>query len=222
MSFSAKLACILVLSALAIHPLLVAAPSPATGAHPSVQQPEEETYNERYMRLRKAIRRGSEEVERLLETSNPAAAEAAVKKWEAEIDQIETLAGFGFRERIKIGDHHFEQGNKTEALRLYRSAKPDSWCGNCQFGQRYRRATRVARVYDSCGCFPASFLLYLKLLPDAMFFGGVISLLWKLWYSWAASILPPALLALLVVLAMRRITRSSRSRKSQSGSQDSK
>ena len=182
MSSLARLACILLLLVLSAGRLCAADPKPATkGLPPRPQQPKVWS-DARQRQQRINYCRAWDEVKGSLKNGDLKTAETAVIKWEPEFDEMYGFGDFGFRMRMKIGEAYLRRGNKVEAMRLFRQAKPSSNCGLCFDMQEYSRSTRIARIHKSRGEFSQAITMYFDTLPDRIIFGDISrSNVWPAW-----------------------------------------
>lgn len=142
-------------------------------------------------------------IEKLIKEGKLVAAEQMIKKYEPKYALKWSVGRFGFDTRIQIGQAYLEKGNKKEALRLFKAARPGGGCGNCIAAQHISKSIRVARIYDSRLNFPASFLTYINALPSTRLGGGLGRILWGLIYSGSVTFIP-VLILIVVVRSIRR------------------
>jgi hypothetical protein len=143
-----------------------------------------------YLRERQEYYEATAAVEELVQAGKLQEAEEAVERLEPQYAGKWAVGAFGFRTRMQIAQVYLDRGDRKEAMRLFKAAKPGGGCGNCMASQHVRRNIQVARIYESRLNFPAAFAAYLGALSGTSLGGGSPRVLLGLAYSGGATLLP--------------------------------
>ncbi|MHC4120292.1 MAG: hypothetical protein ACYSWO_22590 [Planctomycetota bacterium] len=130
------------------------------------------------------------DVEQLIKAGKLEEAERAVERYEPKYAHKWSVGRFGYGTRMQIAQAYLDRGDRREALRLFKAAKPGGGCGNCMASQHVRRNIRVARIHESRFNFPAAFASYLGAIPSTALGGGFLHVLVGLTYSGAITLAP--------------------------------
>ena len=173
-----------------------------TNASITAVQSEEDAYIREYEEHDAAIR----QVHELIKAGRLKEAEKAVEQIEPNYARKWSMGRFGYGTRMEIAQVYLDQGDKAQAMRLFKAAKPGGGCGNCMASQHVHRNIRIARLHESRLNFPAAFLSYLDALPSTSLGGGFFRVVWGLGYT-AAVTITPVVAVLLFVRHRRRQAR---------------
>ena len=143
-----------------------------------------------------------EEVHSLIQADKLQEAEEAVKRNEPKYAHKWSVGRFGYGPRMEIGEAYLARGDRENALRLFRDAKPGGGCGNCMASQHVHRNIRIAHLYETRLNFPAAFVAYLGVLPSTALGGGFFRIVLGLLYSGSVTLAP--FVALVLFLRYRR------------------
>jgi hypothetical protein len=144
-----------------------------------------------------------EDVRGLIQAGRLNEAERAIDGYELRFAKTSNADTFRYSPRIEIGDAYLERGEPTEAIRLFRSASPAGWCGNCLASQRVEKSVRIAMVHQSQLNFPAAFASYLGALPSTALGGGLFRIIAGLLYSGTVTIAPFVVAGYFLARSMR-------------------
>jgi hypothetical protein len=144
-----------------------------------------------------------EDVQGLIRAGRLNEAEKAIGGYELRFAKTSNADTFRYSPRIEIGDAYFERGEPTEAIRLFRSASPAGWCGNCLASQRVEKSVRIAMVHQSQLNFPAAFASYLGALPSTALGGGLFRIIAGLLYAGTVTIAPFGVAGYFLARSMR-------------------
>ncbi|MBI5115940.1 hypothetical protein HZA56_05660 [Candidatus Poribacteria bacterium] len=125
-------------------------------------------------RLSVAYDKGIREVNLAIEKGQFFEAERLIGTYESLFKKEYRISfgSFGFRTRMYLGNVYLKNEDRRDALRVYKSARPGSGCGNCMMSQYIERNDKIARIYESKLNYPMAFLMYLVSAPSTILGGG--------------------------------------------------
>jgi hypothetical protein len=112
------------------------------------------------------------EANRLIDEARLAEAERTLSEAEPRKRSVWRLGSHGFYAYLRLGDAHGQAGERSEALRIYKIARPGGGCGNCMAGQAIIRNDRIARLREKNLNYPAALASYVSSAPATILGGG--------------------------------------------------
>lgn len=112
------------------------------------------------------------EANRLIDEGRLAEAEKTLRDAEPKGRSLWRIGSNGFYAYLRLGDAHKHAGNRSEALRIYKTARVGGGCGNCMAGQAIVRNDRIARLREKNLNYPAALALYVLSAPATLLGGG--------------------------------------------------